>query len=97
MKANTLIADAYICFDYLKVPKKIKILQDKAEGFTEQEFLFPCMSSSAHVGFALIPTFSLKNACGRRRHSGWTPVGSTRRLLHMQLLGSCTEIKRLED
>lgn len=61
VKANTLIADAYICFDYLRVPKKDQIFgrQGWKIGFVEQEFMFPSRSSSAYVVFAIIPTFFL--------------------------------------
>lgn len=61
VKANTLIADAYICFDCLKVPKKDQNFgrQGWKIGFIEQEFMFPSPSSSAHVGFAIISTFFL--------------------------------------
>lgn len=70
VKANALIADAYICFDCLKVPKNFKVLEDKAEGFMEQEFLFPSPSSSAHVGFAIMPTFS-PESCLWKQEAFW--------------------------
>jgi len=77
-------------FQLIRGAERIKMLQEKVEGFMELEFLLSSLSSSAHVAFATVTTLS-QGSCSREAAVG-IPSGARQGAPGGHHAGSCWEI-----